>query len=57
MDIPCICGHEENAHHPWGPCSFISFPFSGERHSCGCAIFVRFTNLEWLEIKAQEKVS
>jgi hypothetical protein len=57
MDIPCICGHEEKVHHPWGPCSFVSFPFSRKRHSCGCARFVRFTNLEWLEIKAQEKVS
>ena len=48
-EIPCICGHEEMAHHPWGPCSHISYPFNSKRHSCGCAKFIRFTNLEYLE--------
>lgn len=54
--IPCICAHEQAAHvRLTGPCTHISYPFSKLRHSCGCPKFMRFTNLQWLEIQYAKK--
>lgn len=55
ITIPCICGHDESAHFTYGSCSHIDFPFSAKRHHCGCAKFVRYSNLEWLEIQYDKK--